>query len=106
MKKQAKENYRIFNNQNSSLFGWTQSLDGWTLFLFVFASMFLNGAGQMRFLGLLMTGMALFSYTINSRKLRLLPAPPELCLYTVWVLWAGCHRDFRCCEHRCALGYI
>ncbi|MCX6917268.1 MAG: O-antigen ligase family protein [Verrucomicrobia bacterium] len=73
------------------LFAWSQGPDGWALFLFIFGTMFLNGPNQQRLLGLLLCGVFGVMCCVRPAATlrRLFPAPPELVLYTAWVLWAG-----------------
>lgn len=53
--------------------------------------MFLKGYGQQRFLGILLGGVFFLSYVFRPNKLmqRLFPVPPELLLYTAWIVWSG-----------------
>jgi len=81
----------LYPKEDSSLLGWAKQLDGLALFIFVFCGMFLYGYGQIRTLGLLVG----FTLIMNHGKrffndMRfLLYSPPELKLYTIWVLWTG-----------------
>lgn len=78
------------------LWGWTGTLEGWALFLFVFGAMFLNGSNQQRILGIVLCGVAFAKCARSPRQAArlLLPIPPELCCYAAWVLWAGLSGPF------------
>lgn len=73
------------------LLGWARHPEGWALFIFVFASMFLNGSNQQRLLGILLCGLAVVAVAREPRRAaRLLrPVPLEMRCYAGWVLWAG-----------------
>lgn len=82
--------------EGGGLWGWTRTLEGWALFLFVFGAMFLNGNNQQRILGLVLCGVAFTKCACSPRLAAhlLLPIPPELCCYAAWVLWAGLSGPF------------
>ncbi len=72
-------------------FSWGRRLDGLALFAFACSVMFLSGYGQQRILGIAM--IVAFSLTtlprLSPALRRLSPVPPELWLYSAWVVWTG-----------------
>lgn len=76
---------------NVGTFAWARRIDGLALFAFASGTCFLFGYGQQRALGIMMVVSVLLTYVRRPRLfLRgLTPLPPELRLYSAWVLWAG-----------------
>lgn len=80
------------NNQHGSLaggslFGWLKSPACIALFLFMFGTMVLTGAGRQQIVGILLVVFFFFALVIRYRAI--FPIPPEIKMYVVWVLWAG-----------------
>ncbi len=72
-------------------FAWLRHIDGVALFAFASGTCFLFGYGQQRTLGIMMVISVLLANARRPRSFfsRLTPLPPELRLYSAWVLWAG-----------------
>ncbi len=74
-----------------SLSPWVRRLDGWALFAFGAGTCLFFGYGQQRALGIIMVASIVLANLKRPRTAfrRMRPVPPELWLYTAWVVWAG-----------------
>ena len=74
-----------------STFSWAKTLDGWALFAFSVGVMFLFGRGEQRTLGIIMGASFFLAHVlhVNRSLRRLTPIPPEILLYSAWVIWVG-----------------
>jgi len=70
---------------------WVRRVEGLALFAFVSGTCFLFGYGQQRTLGLIMILTVLFAYLRHPFSFfkALRPVPPEILLYSLWVVWTG-----------------
>lgn len=77
--------------RSGGAFSWVRRIDGWALFAFACGVNVFFGYGQQRLLGLAMAGAgAVVVLTHPRRTARMaFPVPPELWVYTVWVVWAA-----------------
>lgn len=70
---------------------WVRWPDAVALFLFSCGMMFLHGRGQQQALGGLLCVSLLICHLgrLNAALRQLLPVPPEIKAYTLWVVWSG-----------------
>jgi hypothetical protein len=78
---------------------WWMCFDRWALVLMVLGAWVVNGANQLRVLGIGMVLAFIVKYALANEKWKMSEHPPELFSYTSWGVWTGLTGLFVCISH-------